>query len=143
MRNPRLYFSLNQAQHRLRKSADRQCLLATGASTAQIGALYFIAENAPCSQADIAAAFGQDESAATGMLARMQKAGLIARERDADDRRITRVTLSPHGQEVLSKGNTLLKAFNQRLTLGFSEDEVAIVGRFLQSVINRVDAGEL
>jgi MarR family transcriptional regulator, organic hydroperoxide resistance regulator len=143
MRSQRLYFSLNQAQHRLRKSADRQCLQAIGASTAQLGALFFIRDHEPCSQADIASEFGQDESAATGMLSRMQNAGLIARERDHDDRRVTRVSLTPAGRDVLNQGDVLLKAFNQRLTRGFTRDELAVVQRFLSSIIERVDAGKL
>lgn len=143
MAAPRLYFTLNQAQHRLRKSADRRSLAATGASTAQLGALYFIRDHEPCSQAAVAAAFGQDESAATGMLARMQKGGFIARERDADDRRITRVSLTPDGREVLARADALLQDFNRRLGKGFTRDELSVVQRFLESIIARVDAGEL
>jgi DNA-binding MarR family transcriptional regulator len=143
MSTPRLYFALNQAQHRLRKSADRQCLARIGASSAQLGALYFIRDHEPCSQADIAGAFGQDESAATGMLARMQKAGLIQRERNPDDRRVTRVTLTTAGRKTLETADEMLRDFNRRLGAGFNRQEIALVQRFLDSVIQRVDAGEL
>jgi DNA-binding MarR family transcriptional regulator len=143
MASPRLYFTLNQAQHRLRKSADRQCLAHTGASSAQLGALYFIRGNQPCSQADIAGAFGQDESAATGMLARMQKAGLIQRERDPDDRRVSRVTLTRAGDATLESADEMLLDFEQRLSEGFSRQELAVVQQFLETVIQRVDAGDL
>lgn len=143
MARPRLYFTLNQAQHRLRKSVDRQCLSRTGASSAQLGAMYFIRDHQPCSQARIAEAFGQDESAATGMLARMQKGGFIRRERDPDDRRISRVTLTDGGRDVLATADALLRDFNRRLGAGFGRSELAVVQRFLDSVIRRVDAGEL
>jgi DNA-binding MarR family transcriptional regulator len=140
---PRLYFTLNQAQHRLRKSADRRSLLRTGASTAQLGAMYFIRDHEPCPQSAVAAAFGQDESAATGMLARMEKGGFIARNRDPDDRRVTRVTLTQSGHEALAAADGMLADFNRRLGKGFSRDELAVVQRFLESIIARVDAGEL
>jgi len=143
MASQRLYFTLNQAQHRLRKSADRQCLAKTGASSAQLGALYYIRDNQPCSQADIAGAFGQDESAATGMLARMQKGGFIRRERDPDDRRISRVTLTTAGERTLAKADEMLRDFNRRLEKGFDRKELTVVQRFLTRIIERVDAGEL
>jgi MarR family transcriptional regulator, organic hydroperoxide resistance regulator len=139
----RLYFTLNQAQHRLRKSVDRRCLAQTGASSAQLGALYFIRDHQPCAQSEIAGAFGQDESAATGMLARMEKGGFIQRVRDADDRRVTRVSLSDSGAEALARADALLGEFNARLTRGMSRRDLAVVRRFLESVIERVDAGDL
>jgi DNA-binding MarR family transcriptional regulator len=140
MAAPRLYFTLNQAQHRLRKYADRRCLAETGASSAQLGAMYYIRDHDCCSQADIAAAFGQDESAATGMLSRMEKGGFISRERDPDDRRISRVRLTDAGRATLESADEMLLDFNRRLGKGFSRDELALVQRFLDSVIRRVDA---
>jgi MarR family transcriptional regulator, organic hydroperoxide resistance regulator len=139
----RIYFTLNQAQHRLRKAVDRRCLAETGASSAQLGAMYFIRDHEPCAQSEIAGAFGQDESAATGMLARMEKAGFILRERDADDRRVTRVRLSAAGRGALERADGLLGEFNARLAKGMSRQDLAVVRRFLQGIIERVDAGEL
>ncbi len=143
MTSPRLYFTLNQAQHRLRKHIDRRCLAETGASSAQLGAMFYIRDHEPCSQGDIAAAFGQDESAATGMLARMQKGGFIARRRSPDDRRVAEVTLTEAGRAALEKADVMLAAFNRRLTRGFSRAEMTVVQQFLERTIDRVDKGEL
>lgn len=143
MNPPRLYFSLNQAQHRLRKYADRRALAETGASSAQIGALYYIRDHEPCSQADIAGAFGQDESAATGMLTRMQRGGFIERVRDPEDRRVSRVTLTPAGRATLNEADVMLADFNRRLERGFEPRELDVVQRFLDTVIERIDSGEL
>jgi MarR family transcriptional regulator, organic hydroperoxide resistance regulator len=143
MKNPRLYFTLNQAQHRLRKSVDRRCLAETGASSAQLGAMFYIREHEPCAQAEIASAFGQDESAATGMLQRMERGGYISRERDPEDRRVTRVSLTDTGRAALAQGDAMLHGFNARIGKGFSQAELDVVRRFLESLIHRVDAGEL
>lgn len=143
MKPARLYFSLNQAQHRLRKYADRRALTETGASSAQLGAMYFIRDHQPCSQADIAGAFGQDESAATGMLARMQRGGFIERQRDPEDRRISRVTLTEAGRSALRKADVMLDDFNRRLGRDFDAQELEVVLRFLETVIHRIDSDDL
>lgn len=140
---PRLYFTLDQALHRLGKSVDRQCLARTGVSSAQLSALYFIRDHESCAQGDIAAAFGHDESAATGMLTRLERAGLVARERDPNDRRVSRVRLTSSGREVLTTADTLIDTLTRRLAAGFDEHELSVVQRFLDSVIRRVEAGEL
>ena len=69
MPDQRLYYLINRAQHHLRKLVDRISLDRVGVSSAQVGALFLIAQRAVCTQADIAAELGQDESAITTMLA--------------------------------------------------------------------------
>jgi DNA-binding MarR family transcriptional regulator len=105
--------------------------------------MYFIRDHQPCSQADIAGAFGQDESAATGMLARMQRGGFIERQRDPDDRRKSRVTLTDVGRSALRKADVMLDDFNRRLGRDFEKEELEVVLRFLETVIRRIDNEDL
>ena len=53
-------------------------------------------------QQDLAAAVGIEGPTLTHHLDAMQKAGLIARERDPDDRRVVRVELTDAGEELSS-----------------------------------------
>ncbi|WP_191245027.1 MarR family winged helix-turn-helix transcriptional regulator [Amycolatopsis deserti] len=49
---------------------------------------------------DLAALLGCDKTNVTGMVDRLGKRGLLAREPDEKDRRISRVVLTPAGEEL-------------------------------------------
>jgi DNA-binding MarR family transcriptional regulator len=53
-----------------------------------------------CSQQDLVAALGLDHSTVTKMLQRLERSGMVARERSAADRRATLVRLTPEGRRL-------------------------------------------
>ena len=134
MPDQRLYYLINRAQHHLRKLVDRVSLQRVGVSSAQVGALFLIAQRPGCSQADIASELGQDESAITTMLKRMERSELIERRRNPNDGRSNLVYLTWRGEKTLRSVRGLLADFNKQLTQGFSADEVDIVLRFIRHV---------
>lgn len=134
MQDQRLYYLINRAQHHLRKLVDRVSLERTGVSSAQVGALFLIAQRSSCSQSDIAAELGQDESAITTMLKRMERNGLIERRSNPNDGRSKLVSLTRRGETTLRSVGGLLAHFNRQLTRGFSRDEIEIVLRFIRHV---------
>jgi DNA-binding MarR family transcriptional regulator len=135
----RLYFLLGQAQHRLRKCADRLSMETLRVSSPQIGALYFIGAHDGCLQRDIAEEFGQHESAVTGMLSRLQQGGFIERRESEEDSRVRTVFITTRGRETLTAADQMLWNFNRRLVRGFTKEEIEVVGRFLESVVTRID----
>ncbi len=140
-RKRRLYYLLGQAQHRLRKVADRLSMDALGISSPQMGALYFIRAHDGCLQRDIAEEFGQHESAVTGMLKRLTEMGLIERHASETDSRARTVFITEKGRAALALSTDLLAHFNRRLEKGFTKQEIDTVGRFLESIIGRIDDG--
>ena len=50
----------------------------------------------------VAATLGVSAAAATGMVGRMEERGLVRRERDANDRRVVLVALTPQGRAALA-----------------------------------------
>jgi DNA-binding MarR family transcriptional regulator len=132
MPDQRLYYLINRAQHHLRKLVDRVSLERVGVSSAQVGALFLIAQRPGCSQADIATELGQDESAITTMLKRMERSDLIERRRNPNDGRSKLVHLTRHGETTLRSVGGLLTHFNKQLTEGFTADELEVVLRFIQ-----------
>jgi DNA-binding MarR family transcriptional regulator len=64
----------------------------------------------------------------------MQAAQLIERVDDDADGRVTRVRLSPQGQEASRQAHTVLQDLNARLTAGFTPDELDVVARWLAQV---------
>jgi len=61
----------------------------------------------------------------------MEENGLIVRGQSALDARAGSLHLSPKGQEVLAAALPVLDSLNAQLKHGFSEEELAVVARFL------------
>lgn len=53
--------------------------------------------------------------AVTGLVTRMEQAGLVTRRRDAKDRRGALVALSEAGRRAAERADTVLRAFNTEL----------------------------
>lgn len=129
---PRLFFLLNLAQGALRKRADRTLRRQLDVSSAQVGALFFVESRPGCLQRELAAALGQHDSAATGMVGRMEEAGLLRRRPSERDRRAWALEATPRGRRVLRRVRPLLDELNAALGEGFGPDELAVVARFLE-----------
>ncbi|MGO3484696.1 MAG: MarR family transcriptional regulator, partial [Cellulosimicrobium funkei] len=70
----------------------------------------------------------------SGLLARMERADLVRRRPDPDDRRSVRLDLTPTGTAALDDVRAALAELNDRLTEGFTPDELATVARWLEHV---------
>lgn len=115
MPEPRLYHLLQIAAHRLRKHGDALSIEAAGVSAAQAGAMFVIEASPGIPQRGVARALGQNESAVTTMVARLQAAGLITRTQDAEDSRIWRLDLTDAGRSALDRVRGVLDRINDRL----------------------------
>jgi DNA-binding MarR family transcriptional regulator len=99
----RIYHRLQIAAHAIKKSADRELLAAAGVTTAQAAVLTVAARHGGATQRSVAEQLEVNESAMTAMVARLMKAGLLARERDANDPRAWRLTVTVAGGETLRR----------------------------------------
>jgi MarR family transcriptional regulator for hemolysin len=82
-------------------------------------------------QQELAAAVGIEGPTLTHHLDAMDKAGLIERSRDSDDRRIVRVELTDAGEELFLQLAKTAIGFDQRLREGVSAKELESVRRVL------------
>ncbi|MCG8422539.1 MAG: MarR family transcriptional regulator [Proteobacteria bacterium] len=133
----RFFYLLNQSRHVLFKHADRLCRAHLGISTVQLGAIYAIAEQPGLVQKDLARALALRESAVTGLVGRMETAGLIERRADPDDRRVIRLYQTRRARAMRKKAKPLLGDLNAELAHGFTEQELDMVVRFLTTTIDR------
>lgn len=131
----RLFYLLNTAQHRMFKFADTESERHIGLSVTQSAALMFIAKQEGCLQKDLAQATALNQSAITGLIGRMLKNGLIERKPCAEDGRASRLYLSDFGRDKLPEIYPLVDQMNQKLAAHFTEDELYIVAKFLNHVI--------
>lgn len=130
-RSPRLFNLLSLARQNLFRSADAVFSSELGFSGTQIVALFALKGEEGCQLKDLGRLLQLKNSAVTGLVARMEENGLIVRGQSALDARAGTLHLSGKGAEVLASALPLLDSLNAQLKAGFSEEELAIVARFL------------
>ena len=130
-RSPRLFNLLTLARQNLFRSADAVFSNELGYSGTQIVALFALNGEEGCQLKDLGRALQLKNSAVTGLVARMEENELIVRGQSQHDARAGSLRLSPKGRDVLAVALPLLDSLNTQLKQGFSEEELAIVARFL------------
>lgn len=128
---PRLFHLVAQARQNLFRSADRVFSTELDVSGTQVVALFAIQNQEGCQLKDLSAQLQLKNSAITGLVGRMEENGLIQRQPCEQDGRSTRLYLSDKGKAVLAQAKPVLARVNNQLTRGFSNDELAVVARFL------------
>lgn len=90
-------------------------------------------------QRHIAAAIGVEGPTLTHHLNRLEASGLITRTRDPENRRSHRVELTDAGDALFFDLLRVVRAFDERLTAGFSERELSTVRRLLGRLRTNVE----
>lgn len=132
----RLFYLLNSARHRVYKHADQKAEEALGISVTQLGALMLIAANEGCLLKDLAQSLNLNNSALTGLAARMEHNGLIERRACEQDGRASRLYLTLLGRSKIDSARPLISQLNAAMTEGFSEQEVDVILRFLNRLLS-------
>jgi len=117
----------------LRFDAEAASLGLTGAQSV---VLLKIADKSAETAADLCRDLHYDTGSMTRILDGLEKRGAIRRERSEADRRVVHLRLTPAGRSLHPK----LKAIGSRIIdehlLGFSENEVELLKRFLNRMID-------
>lgn len=132
----RLFYLLNIARHRVYKHADQLSEEALGISVTQVGALLLVAGNEGCLLKDLARTLNLNNSALTGLAGRMEHNGLIERRPCDQDGRASRLYLTELGRSKIDSAKPLITELNERMTEGFTDDEVNVILRFLNRLVN-------
>lgn len=134
-----LLFMLNLAQRSLMKSIDREMHEKIGVSATQIAALFYLMENDGCQLVDLSRELLQNKSAITTLVERMEKNGLLQKIPSQSDKRASQLFVTTKGRELGTSALPFVTDYNRVLAEGFSEDELEIVARFLNIVIDRFE----
>ena len=81
---------------------------------------------------------GLASSTLTGMLDRMEDAGLVVRKRSAEDRRVIRIFLGPKARLCREQYTAVSEKMTDIYFRGFEENEVASFESFLLRVLENV-----
>jgi MarR family transcriptional regulator for hemolysin len=93
-------------------------------------------------QRELAKAVGIREATLTHHLNAMEKAGLLTRRRDENNRRVHLVELTSAGEAAFLRLRTTAAAFDQQLRQGVDATELANVQRMLDQLTANVGADE-
>ncbi len=91
---------------------------------------------------EIAARTQLANSTLSGMLSRMEKAGLIERSRDVQDGRLVRVRLTSRAHSLETKCRSLLKRMSDLIEMGLGARKVAQAGQLLRDLTNTLRAAD-
>ncbi|MGM7420857.1 MarR family winged helix-turn-helix transcriptional regulator [Cellulosimicrobium sp. CpK407] len=139
-RPPRLVFLTTAAERQMRRwIARRGSAHGTGTGGQGFGApaagvLLHLADHPGATIGEVTAALQASPAGTSGLLARMERADLVRRRTDPDDRRTVHLDLTPTGTAALDDVRAALAELNDRLTDGFTPDELATVSRWLEHV---------
>jgi DNA-binding MarR family transcriptional regulator len=91
-------------------------LVSTETSSVQFAVLAVLDRLGPCSQQQLCAAVDLDRSTIADLVARMERRGLLTRQRDPDDRRRNVTLLTPEGRAELDRLRPGVEAVEVELT---------------------------
>ena len=133
----RLFFLLSASARRVQRFIDAELASRGGLTQAQSGLLFLLGKEDGVLIGEAAEALDVAPSAMTGLVDRMERAGLVDRRADPADGRALRLHLTDAGRTARAAAIDGLKDLNSTLTEGFSEAEVDTIARWLASLQTR------
>lgn len=125
----RMLWLLARAQRRVATASDAN-LADLDLTSTQAGALFCFREEGLL-VGELAAALDLAQSAASGLAARLEAAGLVVRGEEKGDGRAARLRLTPTGKRKRQDAARRANAANTRLLQDFTDREIDIVVRWL------------
>jgi DNA-binding MarR family transcriptional regulator len=104
-----------------------------GITSAQGSVLVMVASGKCTLAAELAREYGIDASAATRLVDRLEKRGLLTRVRCSQDRRVVRLAVTPEGRAIAEQMPAIFAGVREQLLSGFTLEEVG----FLKSMLRR------
>jgi len=98
---------------------------ALGVSPAEGHLITYLDRYGPVQVGELMRVFGMKQSTLTSMLDRLERAGLVFRELNPDDRRSLLVNAHEEGGELAEKLNRVLTALEAEIRARISDDEMA------------------
>ncbi|GAB4258287.1 MAG: hypothetical protein Kow0092_05820 [Deferrisomatales bacterium] len=114
-----------------------------GVTVPQLLCLRTVAERGPLTSGALAKAINLNRSTVSGIVDRLEKRGLLSRERSTEDRRVVRLSATPSALELLDRAPTLLQErFIARLNQ-LSPEKLAGIVQSLDFLADLLDVEEL
>ena len=125
-------YRLKLAQHALRTRMDA-ALRTLGITAPQYAVLTAIDQQPGLSNAALARAAFVTAQSMQGIVANLERAGLLARSQDPNHGRVLNTVLTPAGRRVLARAHTAVDGIEAAMLRGLSRAETATLGDLLAS----------
>jgi DNA-binding MarR family transcriptional regulator len=134
----RLIYLTSMAQQTLMHYTNAALLQAgLKVTTAQAGILFFLKQKDMCMMSEIGQVFNIDNSAVTRLIDRLEKNGLVKRQFPPENRRAILFRITPEGLEEGKKAQTIIRAINGKIKVGFTPEEVAAYTKILNGILEK------
>jgi DNA-binding MarR family transcriptional regulator len=133
---PRILYLIKRAHAAMSRATERG---ADGVTGVQMGALFVLTARGPILMKDLAAAIGVNNSAITGLVARMEEAGLAVRHAHETDGRAVLIAATPKGAKAAAAALPNVRALNAAALEGFNKAEIATIARFLTGLVEKLE----
>lgn len=120
----RLYLLMEIAARRLHRQVDARLKKATGVSASQAAVLFLLLRKGERRMGAMCEVLALGAPAMTGLVDRMDKAGLVTRSRDKTDKRGALVDLTEKGRQAAEIADSVLREFNNALAHQLGENEL-------------------
>lgn len=128
----RLFSVFDHAYGRLSRQAGAM-LADTGVKPAQATALVYLGYHNGCQLSELADGVGAGNAAVTGLVDRMEKSGLVTRQKLESDGRGKTVHLTSEGLGKREQVMDRLRTLDEKLSKNFTENEMEAIYKFLQT----------
>jgi DNA-binding MarR family transcriptional regulator len=137
-RDDRLIYRLFMAQQKLRTHIGN-ALAAEGVrvTLGQTGILFLLLENDGQTMTELSKALAVENPTLTGLVDRLERAGFVTRAPNPSDRRSYRIHITAEGIEERDKALPIIKRMNEEIKSGFSQDEIEVFKRVLNSMVEK------
>ncbi|MBN2079322.1 MAG: MarR family transcriptional regulator [Spirochaetes bacterium] len=136
----RILFLMSRVQHavtrHLKKRLEAERI---GISPAQMGILFLLKSENGQSMTALSRSLFIDNSTITGLIDRLEKNGLVTRERDPGDRRSHRIEITGEGISEINRAKTVVREVNERLTGCASEEEMIAFTNVLMNILAAIE----
>lgn len=137
-----MFFNLNKCVGHITENAIKQISEAFGRRLQDSGitriqwiALYYVKTKERISQRELSNLMNVQDSSAGRLIDRLERDGLIERERNNIDRRVIYIKLSETGDKLISDLMPIGVKFNEDLVSGIDEEELIIYEKVLHKMI--------
>lgn len=113
-------------------------LLPLGMTRVQWMAMYYLLKHGPLNQSELAEKMDVKNSTIARLADRMQKEGLIRREKDAADRRITYLNLTDKGATAIRVMLPAGQAMSDDIAAGITAEEFAVFKAVLDKMLQNI-----
>ena len=138
--NPKLFHLMHRAHQALFRASGKILGEQLGISTSQSAVLLYLKRATSATMSEVAQAVGLTITSASGLVDRMEKKHLVARERSKADRRIILLSLTQTGRHTLSKAEPLIKTANDTLLEKIGSE--ADIHAFTRACIAMIDGAD-